>query len=231
MNRYTRQIILAQIGEKAQARLKNARVLCVGLGGLGCAVSLALCTAGVGHLALMDGDDVDISNLPRQVLHQERFLGCSKTLSVLYQLQQHNHHTQIELYNFRLTDHVCAVEIIYNYDIVIDATDNTTSKHLLQKACTEVCKPLIYGSVWQWNGIFGVCNYRGKSCLAMNEMDECMGVFSMLPSVIGFFQALETLKVLLGISSPVKFMYINSLHMRWFKERERFELSENYKLS
>nr|YP_009968228.1 molybdopterin biosynthesis MoeB protein [Cyanidiococcus yangmingshanensis]QMX77329.1 molybdopterin biosynthesis MoeB protein [Cyanidiococcus yangmingshanensis]UNJ15945.1 molybdopterin biosynthesis protein [Cyanidioschyzonaceae sp. 3]WDB00363.1 molybdopterin biosynthesis protein [Cyanidiococcus yangmingshanensis] len=231
MHRYTRQVILAQMGKRAQVRLENARVLCVGLGGLGCAVSLALCSVGVGHLALVDGDEVEISNLPRQILHQERFVGCSKTLSALYQLHQHNHQTAIELYNFRLKDYACALEMAYDYDIVIDATDNTESKQLLQQVCGVLCKPLILASVWQWNGMFGVCHYRGNKCSDINEMDECVGVIGILPPLIGYFQALETVKMLLGVSSPVKYMFVNSLHMRWLKERERFELSENEKFS
>nr|NP_849016.1 molybdopterin biosynthesis protein [Cyanidioschyzon merolae strain 10D]QFV16975.1 molybdopterin biosynthesis MoeB protein [Cyanidioschyzon merolae]BAC76178.1 molybdopterin biosynthesis MoeB protein [Cyanidioschyzon merolae strain 10D] len=226
-HRYSRQIILAQIGERAQARLDKAKVLCVGLGGLGCAVSLALCSIGVGYLGLVDGDEVEISNLPRQLLHQERFIETSKTLSVLYQLHHHNHETKMELYNKRIENLQMALEISYEYDIVVDATDNARSKKILMEACEQLCKPLVIASVWQWTGILGVYYYRGskmneilnQSLNQKRQLEECMGVIGVLPTLMGYFQAMEVVKMILGLSSPLNFFHLNLLH-NWTGERE-----------
>lgn len=210
--RYARHLILPPVGAQGQRRLKQARVLVAGVGGLGSASALYLAAAGVGTIGLVDSDVVDLSNLQRQVLHGESTLGLPKVESAARRLRDLNPHVQIKLHHERLTADN-ALGIIQNYDIVIDGTDNFPARYLLNDACALVGRPLVYGSVFQFEGqvsVFGQPQGPCYRCLMPEppppgSVPTCAeaGVLGVLPGTIGTLQATEALKLILGVGEPL----------------------------
>ena len=211
--RYHRQLILKNFGEAGQQKLLQAKVLVVGAGGLGCPALQYLAAAGVGTLGIVDDDIVSLSNLHRQILYTVNDIGSSKAERAAAVLHNINPGINIVAYTERLTT-ANALSIINAYDIVIDGTDNFSSRYMINDACVLLEKPLVYGAVSQFEGqvaIFnqhnGAVNYRDlfPQPPHENEVPNCAtaGVLGVLPGIIGTMQANETIKLLTGIGKPL----------------------------
>lgn len=221
--RYRRHIILEGIGEEGQEKLKNSKVLVVGAGGLGAPVLQYLCAAGIGSLAIMDDDIVSEDNLHRQILYGGKDLGKLKTIIARDRLQTLNPLVQYDLMNIRLREKN-ALEIVKKYDLVIDATDNFSSRYLINDACLIYNKPWIYGAVYKFEGQMSVFNYNEGptlNCLYENYRDKENipdpledGLFGILPGIIGSFQANEAIKIITGIGEVMsgKILLYNMLN-------------------
>lgn len=207
--RYSRQMLCPEIGKSGQLRLKSSSVLVVGAGGLGCPSSLYLTAAGIGRLGLIDSDVVETSNLHRQTLHSESTIGQPKTDSAVDRLRQLNSNVKFEKHQVRLSAENAA-EIITNYDIVIDGTDNPMARYLISDVCVLLKKPMVSGSALQWEGQLTVYNYDEETpcyrCLfpqppAPGTVTNCAdgGVIGVVPGIIGNIQALEAIKIAAGL--------------------------------
>lgn len=207
-NRYRRHLQLPEIGEAGQLRLKNARVLVVGAGGLGCPILQYLAAAGVGTLGIVDSDKVELSNLQRQVLYATHHLGDFKAEVAARVVRQLNPLIHTEVYTCRITPGNVR-EILPTYDVVVDGSDNFPTRYLLNDACVSFNKPLVSGAIYKFEGQVSVFNYQGGPtyrCLfpqppSAREAPNCdaTGVLGVLPGLIGTAQAAEALKVVLGI--------------------------------
>uniref|UniRef100_A0A8D8MF05 Adenylyltransferase and sulfurtransferase MOCS3 homolog n=1 Tax=Culex pipiens TaxID=7175 RepID=A0A8D8MF05_CULPI len=205
--RYSRQIILSEIGVQGQLKLKRASVLVVGAGGLGCPSSLYLAGAGVGHIGILDYDEVELTNLHRQLLHTESTVGLTKVDSVRDYLQELNSQIEVSTHHTQLTSDN-ALTILEQYDIVVDATDNVATRYLLNDACVLLKKPLVSGSALQLEGQLTVYNHKSGPCYRClfpnppppETVTNCGdgGVLGAITGVIGALQALETIKIILG---------------------------------
>lgn len=217
IKRYSRHLLLSDFGRDGQLKLKQAKVLVVGAGGLGCPVLLYLTAAGVGTLGIVDFDAVDISNLQRQVLFTVNDIGLSKAASATKRLTQLNPHVTFKPIEVRLTSEN-ALDILKDYDVVVDGTDNFATRYLLNDACILLDKPIVYGSILKFEGQVSVFNYRKKDgSHSSNYRDlfptppdpdsvpncEEAGVLGVLPGMIGSIQANEVIKIITGIHEPV----------------------------
>ncbi|MFW5644958.1 MAG: HesA/MoeB/ThiF family protein [Bacteroidota bacterium] len=206
--RYNRHIMLEYIGEEGQEKLKNAKVLVVGAGGLGAPVLQYLSAAGVGKIGIMDDDVVNEDNLHRQILYGGHDLGKLKTIIARDKLKLLNPLVEFELMNIRLTVSN-ALKILENFDLVVDATDNFSTRYLINDACLILNKPWIFGAVYKFEGQVSVFNYdQGHTlhCLYHNIRDKhnitdpsTSGLFGVVPGIIGSFQANEAIKILTGV--------------------------------
>lgn len=208
-NRYHRHLILPDFGEEGQLRLKKASVLVIGVGGLGSAAALYLAAAGVGRIGLVDDDLVDVSNLQRQVIHSSTNVGELKVKSAADRLLGLNPLIMVETHAIRLAEDN-AEEIISFYDIVVDATDNFSTRYLINRACFARRKPMIYGAVYQFEGQLSVfAPHLGGPCYCCLfkekplDKGEKIGVFGVLPGVIGSLQAVEAIKLITSIGKPL----------------------------
>lgn len=209
--RYMRQLILEEIGESGQLKLKDGKVLVVGTGGLGSASLFYLAAAGVGHLGVVDSDLVDLSNLQRQILHNTDDLGKPKIKSACEKLRRLNPEITVESFRERLGAQNTA-GIIAGYDVVIDATDNFPSRFILNDSCVKAGKPFIHGGI---KGFFGqvmtILPGRGGPCYRCifrnppeaGAVKEPPGVLGSVAGTIGTIQAAEAIKILLGIGEPL----------------------------
>lgn len=205
--RYQRHLILPGVGAEGQARLKAARVLIVGAGGLGSPVALYLAAAGVGTIGLIDNDVVDVTNLQRQLLHGTGDVGRSKLASARSRLYDLNPHVHVETHAAWLTREN-ALDLIARYDIVVDGTDNFATRYLVNDACVMLGKPNVHGAIFRWDGQASVFATESGPCYRClypeppppDSVPNCAegGVFGVLPGLIGTIQATETLKLLLG---------------------------------
>ncbi|MFD1258653.1 ThiF family adenylyltransferase [Mucilaginibacter terrae] len=210
--RYIRQTQLANFGEVAQQKLRDAKVLVVGAGGLGVPVLQYLTGMGVGTLGVIDMDTISLSNLHRQVLYSENEVGQSKVVTVVDKLKALNGEVKFQFYNEAITPQN-ALAIIQDYDVVIDATDNFSTRYLLNDACVILNKPLIYGAVQQYEGHVSVFNYNGGPtyrCLyptppSAGEIPDCntAGVLGVVPGIVGCQQALQAIKVITGVGQTL----------------------------
>lgn len=204
--RYQKQIMLPEIGETGQQKLKQAKVLVVGAGGLGCPVLQYLAAAGVGTIGIVDNDLVKESNLQRQILYGRNDLGKLKAIVARQRLTELNDIPQYNVLNTYLRSEN-ALNIMKDYDIVVDATDNFSSRYLINDACVILGKPLVYGAIYKFEGQVSVFNFKGGPtlrCLYPTTNDEkavpdaaSIGVIGVLPGIIGSLQANEVLKVIL----------------------------------
>jgi len=210
--RYARQLIIPQLGEEGQAKLARAAVLVVGVGGLGSPAALYLAAAGVGRLGLVDGDRVELSNLQRQIIHGTGALGRPKVESARARLADLNPHVEYRVYGERLTpDNVTAV--ISGFDVVIDAVDNFGARYLLNDACFLAGIPLVEAGVLRFDGLATVVRPRSGPCYrcafplppapgATLSPAEA-GVLGPLPGVLGALQAIEAIKIIVGVGRPL----------------------------
>ena len=202
-DRFNRHLIIPGIGEEGQEKLLNSSVLIVGCGGLGSASAFYLCAAGVGTIGLADPDHVSLSNLQRQILHNEERLGLPKTTSARMTLSSLNGRSRL-LEHHGFVDGEMGKAIIPDYDLVIDATDNVESRYNLNRLCHQFCKPFVTGAVQEFSGMLTTI-IPGKSpcyqCLFPRQPNpgvHPVGVLSPVPGVLGALQAMEAVKVIVG---------------------------------
>ncbi|HET9637218.1 MAG TPA: molybdopterin-synthase adenylyltransferase MoeB [Gemmatimonadaceae bacterium] len=222
--RYSRHILLPQVGEDGQRRLKSSRVLLVGAGGLGSPVALYLAAAGVGTLGLVEYDDVDLSNLHRQILHGSEAIGRSKLDSAGERLRDINPNVRVEAYDTRLTS-ANALEIARGYDLIVDGTDNFATRYLVNDASMLLGIPNIYGAVHRFEGqasVFGAPDGPCYRCLFREPpppelVPNCAeaGVLGVVPGLVGTIQATEAIKMLLGLGDTLvgRLLTIDALTM------------------
>jgi molybdopterin/thiamine biosynthesis adenylyltransferase len=213
IDRYARHIILREIGGPGQARLKAARVLVVGAGGLGSPALLYLAAAGVGTLGIVDDDTVALSNLQRQVLHTTAQVGAPKTASAAAALAALNPNVTVEAHALRL-DAANAAALVATHDVVLDGSDNAATRAAVNAACVAARRPLVGGAIGQWEGQLSVwAPHLGAPCLACAFPEQpapglapgCAeaGVVGALPGVLGAMQALEAIKLITGAGQPL----------------------------
>jgi adenylyltransferase/sulfurtransferase len=224
IHRYSRHLILPEFGMEAQRRLKAARVLLVGAGGLGSPSSLYLAAAGVGHVTLVEFDTVDVTNLQRQVLHGTRDLGRSKAQSARDRLQDLNPHLSIDLRETRLSAEN-ALALVRDHDLVVDGTDNFTTRYLVNDACVLAGRPNVYASIFRFDGqasVFAAPDGPCYRCLyptppPPGEVPSCAegGVLGVLPGLLGTIQATEAIKLLAGVGEPLvgRLLVVDALGM------------------
>jgi len=210
--RYSRHLILPDIGLAGQQRLKAARVLLVGAGGLGSPAALYLAAAGVGTMGLVDWDVVDVTNLQRQIMHGTSGIGGSKLDSARARLLDLNPHVHVETFSTRLTSEN-ALDILRNFDIVVDGSDNFPTRYLVNDSCVLLGKPNVYGSIFRFDGQASVFDARVGPCYRCLFADppppdlvpSCAegGVLGVLPGIIGSIQALETIKLIVGVGETL----------------------------
>lgn len=224
--RYSRHLILPEVGLEGQKRLKAASVLCIGTGGLGSPLLLYLAAAGIGRIGIVDFDVVDFSNLQRQVIHGTSWVGKPKIESAKNRIHEINPHCQVDLYETRLSSEN-ALDIIRPYDVVVDGTDNFPTRYLVNDACVLLDKPNVYGSIFRFEGQATVFNYEGGPNYRdlypepppPGMVPSCAegGVLGILPGIIGVVQATETVKIIIGQGNTLsgRLMLYNALDMKF----------------
>ena len=232
VQRYSRHLILPEVGSEGQRKLKNARVLLIGTGGLGAPLGMYLAAAGVGTLGLVDFDVVDVTNLQRQVIHGTKDVGRLKLDSARDRIADVNPHVKVEGHPVRLSSEN-AMEILAEYDIVIDGTDNFPTRYLVNDACVLLGKPNVYGSIFRFDGqatVFWAEHGPCYRCLYPEPPPPGMvpscaegGVIGILPGIIGCIQANEAVKLILGIGTPLvgRLLAFAALEMRFREFRLR----------
>ncbi len=225
LRKYERQLMLPELGEAGQSKIKSTSVLVVGAGGLGVPVLQYLVAAGVGIIGIADNDLVQDSNLHRQVLYADNDIGKHKAIVAQLKLAQQNKDVKIQIHNTFLTDSR-ALNIIKNYDIVVDCSDNFPTRYLLNDACIILDKPLVSGSLYKYEGQISVYNYQGGPsyrCIYPESPDLMkmkiagnIGTQGFTPSIIGSIQAAEVFKIITGIGQVIsgEIMFFNILNMR-----------------
>jgi sulfur-carrier protein adenylyltransferase/sulfurtransferase len=226
VQRYSRHLIMPEVGLEGQLKLKRARVLAIGTGGLGAPLGLYLAAAGVGHLGLVDFDVVDNSNLQRQVTFTTADVGKPKAEAAKARLKALNPDIEIVSYETRLTSDN-ALDLFRDYDIIVDGTDNFPTRFLVNDACILLGKPNVYGSIFRFEGQATVFGYPGGPCYRClypeppppGLVPSCAegGVLGVLPGIVGSIQAMETIKLILGIGEPLvgRLLLFDALAMRF----------------
>src|ERR1700682_4032502 len=224
--RYSRHLIMPEVTLEGQKKLKAARVLCIGTGGLGSPIALYLAAAGVGTLGLVDFDVVDFSNLQRQILHGTPDVGRTKLASAKDRLTALNPEIRIETYEIGLSSEN-ALKLFEPYDVIVDGTDNFPTRYLVNDACVLLGKPNAYGSIFRFEGQASVVATKNGPCYrclypeapAPGLVPSCAegGVLGVLPGIIGVIQATEALKLMAGIGEPLigRFLLYDALKMRF----------------
>ncbi|MFH6965413.1 HesA/MoeB/ThiF family protein [Flavobacterium sp. FlaQc-28] len=206
--RYNRQTMLPEIGDEGQEKLKKARVLIIGAGGLGCPILQYIATAGVGYIGIMDFDTIEIHNLHRQILYTEDKIGQQKAIVAKDVVSKLNPLIEVAAITEKLTLEN-ASEVINQYDIIVDGSDNFTTRYLVNDTCVQLNKPLVYGSILRFEGQIAVFNHNGSKNLRdlfpempdPKDVPNCNlnGVLGTLPGIIGNMMAHETLKLILEL--------------------------------
>src|SRR6476659_513655 len=224
--RYSRHLILPEVALEGQQRLKASRVLLIGAGGLGSPLALYLAAAGVGTIGLVDFDVVDVTNLQRQIVHGSKDVGRPKLESARDRLKDLNPHVHVEGFETRLTSEN-ALEIVRDFDIVIDGTDNFATRYLTNDACVILGKPNVYGSIYRFEGqssVFATEEGPCYRCLYPEPpppglVPSCAegGVLGVLPGLVGTIQATEVIKLLIGAGEPLigRFLIFDALRMKF----------------
>jgi len=222
--RYSRHLILPEVGMEGQKRLKAASVLCIGTGGLGSPLLLYLAAAGIGRIGIVDFDVVDFSNLQRQVIHGTSWVGKPKIESAKNRILEINPFCQVDLFETRLSSEN-ALDIIRPYDVIIDGTDNFPTRYLVNDACVLLNKPNVYGSIFRFEGQATVFNYEGGPNYRdlypepppPGMVPSCAegGVLGILPGIIGVIQATEAVKIIMGKGRTLsgRLLLYNALEM------------------
>jgi sulfur-carrier protein adenylyltransferase/sulfurtransferase len=226
IKRYSRHLIMPEVGMDGQRRLKAGSVLCIGAGGLGSPAAMYLAAAGIGRIGIVDFDVVDFSNLQRQLLHGTSDVGTSKNESAKRRLSDLNPHVQIDTYETLLTSQN-ALDLFKDYDVILDGTDNFPTRYLVNDACVLTGKPNAYGSIFRFEGQASVFATKDGPCYRClypeppppGLVPSCAegGVLGVLPGIIGVIQATETLKLITGIGEPLigRFMIYDALKMKF----------------
>ena len=224
--RYSRHLILPDVGVTGQEKLKAARVLLIGAGGLGSPAALYLAAAGVGTLGLVDFDNVDVTNLQRQILHGTKDVGRPKLVSARERIADINPHVLLETYETALTSKN-ALDILSGYDVVVDGTDNFATRYLVNDACVLLGKPNVYGSIFRFEGqasVFALPDGPCYRCLFPEPpppglVPSCAegGVLGVLPGLVGTIQATEAIKLIVGAGEPLKgrLLLVDTLAMKF----------------
>ena len=224
--RYSRHLIMPEVGMEGQLKLKSAKVLLIGAGGLGAPLGLYLTAAGVGRIGLVDFDVVDFTNLQRQVIHGTSDVGRKKLDSAADAMQEINPFVQVDKHEVAITSEN-ALDLMRDYDIVVDGTDNFPTRYLVNDACVLLGKPNVYGSIFRFEGQATVFAYQGGPCYRClypeppppGLVPSCAegGVLGILPGTIGLIQATETVKLILGIGEPLvgRLLLYDALGMRF----------------
>ena len=232
IERYSRHIILKEVGGIGQTKLLEAKVLLIGAGGLGSPAALYLAAAGVGTLGIIDMDVVDLSNLQRQILHGTNDIGRLKTESAMETIADINPDVEVIAYTDRISS-ANALELIEKYDLVLDGCDNFPTRYLINDACVMLGKPNVHGSIFQFEGQATVfspgkgpcyrCLYPVPPPPGMAPSCQEAGVLGVLPGIVGNVQAIETIKVLLDIGEPLigHLLLFNALNMEFKKLKLR----------
>src|SRR3989344_8182574 len=224
LSRYARHLVLPEVGIKGQERIKQGKVLVVGAGGLGSPALIYLAAAGVGTIGIADFDKVEENNLQRQIIHSTKDIGALKTESAKNAINNLNPNINVKVYNEKLNSKN-ALKIIKKYDVVIDGSDNFPTRYLLNDACILSKKPLVYGSIFRFEGHASVFNHDGGPCYRClfpnpppkDAVPTCAqaGVLGVLPGIIGTIQATEALKIILQIGETLsgRFLIYDALSM------------------
>ncbi len=224
--RYSRHLIMPEVGMEGQLKIKQAKVLCIGTGGLGAPLGLYLAAAGVGRIGLVDFDVVDTTNLQRQVLFGTSDVGRPKTEAAAERLRNLNPEIRIETFDTHLTS-ANALELFKDYDIIVDGTDNFPTRYLVNDACVITGKPNVYGSIFRFEGQITVFGYPGGPCYRClypeppppGLVPSCAegGVLGVLPGIVGTIQAAETLKLIIGKGEPLmgRLLLFDALAMKF----------------
>src|SRR3954463_10013347 len=224
--RYSRHLIMPEVGMEGQQKLKAARVLCIGTGGLGSPLALYLTAAGVGTLGLVDFDVVDYTNLQRQIIHSTPDVGRPKLDSAEEKLRALNPYVDIRKFETRLTS-ANALELFREFDVIADGTDNFPTRYLVNDACVLTGKPNVYGSIFRFEGqasVFATTDGPCYRCLYPEPpppglVPSCAegGVLGILPGLVGVIQATEVIKLITGIGEPLigRFMIYDALKMKF----------------
>jgi adenylyltransferase/sulfurtransferase len=224
--RYSRHLMLPEVGVDGQARLKAARVLCIGAGGLGSPLALYLAAAGVGTLGLVDFDHVDVTNLQRQIIHSTPDVGRPKLHSAGEKIAALNPHVKVHRFETKLTS-ANALEIVRDFDVIADGTDNFPTRYLVNDACVLAGKLNVYASVFRFEGQASVFGSKDGPCYRClypmppppGVVPSCAegGVLGVLPGLMGLIQATETVKLILGIGQPLagRLLLFDALEMRF----------------
>jgi adenylyltransferase/sulfurtransferase len=226
ITRYSRHLIMPEMGMDGQRKLKASSVLCIGAGGLGSPAAMYLAAAGIGRLGIVDFDVVDFSNLQRQLLHGTSDVGRTKLASAKDRLHDLNPHVQVDTYEVALSSEN-ALDLFAPYDVILDGTDNFPTRYLVNDACVISGKPNAYGSIFRFEGQASVFSTKGGPCYRClypeppppGLVPSCAegGVLGVLPGIIGVIQATEAIKVMLGIGEPLigRFLIYDALKMRF----------------
>ena len=225
VKRYSRHIIMPQVGSVGQRKLLDAKVLMVGAGGLGSPITIYLTLAGVGTVGVVDFDDVDVTNLQRQILHYDEDIGKPKVESALRTLKSYNPDTKVNIHEEPMTS-INATEIMRDYDIIVNGADNFPTRYLVNDAAYLLGKPLVDGSILLFDGQ-ATTYIPGQGCYRClfptppppGEVPSCAeaGVLGMLPGMVGTIQATETVKLILGVGDSLsgRLLIIDALSMEF----------------
>ena len=225
VKRYSRHLIMPEVGVEGQEKLINSSVLCIGAGGLGSPLALYLAAAGVGHLGVLDFDVVDFSNLQRQIIHSEKTIGELKVESAKKRILELNSDIEVTTYNEMLTSEN-AMEIIKDYDVIVDGTDNFATRYLVNDSCVLLGKPNVYGSIFRFEGQVSVFDAKKGPCYRClypeppppGMVPSCAegGVLGILPGIIGTLQAAETVKLIIEKGNPLigRLLFLDVLKMQ-----------------
>ena len=227
LQRYSRHLIMPEVTSEGQSRLKAARILCIGAGGLGSPAALYLAAAGVGTIGIVDFDNVDLSNLQRQILHGTKDIGRGKLESARDRLHDINPQIEIELHKCRFSSEN-APQLVSRYDVVVDGSDNFPTRYLSNDVCVFARKPNVYGSVFRFEGQTTVfAPHLGGPCYRClfpeppppESVPNCAqaGVLGVLPGIIGMLQAIETIKLIVGIGEPLigRLLHFDALKVKF----------------
>lgn len=232
--------MIPEIGIVGQEKLKRAKVFVIGAGGLGCPVLQYLTAAGVGKIGVAEFDMVDESNLQRQVLYGSADVGKLKSIIAKNRLSHLNSFVDLEIFNLRL-DTSNSLKILQKYDVVVDATDNLDARYIINDACVILDKPMVHGAIYKYEGLISVFNYKGgatyrcynpetKNEVFKNPLPAGVGLFGVLPGIIGTYMANEVIKVITGTGEVLsgKILLINILN-NTFNTITVINIPENHK--
>ena len=224
IRRYSKQIMIPEIGATGQEKLKQAKVLVIGAGGLGCPVLQYLTTAGVGTIGIAEFDLVNESNLQRQLLYGSADVGKLKSIIAKDRLEHLNPFVNLEIFNLRV-DSSNSIRLLQNYDVIVDATDNLSARYTINDACITLNKPMVHGAIYKYEGAISVFNYQGGATYRCynpeteepnikNPLPIEVGLFGVLPGIIGSYMANEVIKIITGTGEILsgKVLLINILN-------------------